>query len=212
MSRFVDRTHAGRALAERLAEYARRDDVTILGLARGGVPVAAQAAQALDLPFDVFLVRKLGVPGHAELAMGAIASGGVRVMNEDVVRELGLSQEAVESVAAQEREELERRERAYRGDRPPARIAGRTVVVVDDGLATGASMRAAVRALADRGAEAIVVAVPVAPPQTCAELEAEADAVVCAHTPEPFRAVGLWYDDFGQVSDDEVREILAASG
>jgi putative phosphoribosyl transferase len=209
MSRFPNRAAAGRELAERLGRYAGRDDTVVLGLARGGVPVAAEVARALRVELDVFLVRKLGVPGHEELAMGAIASGGVRVMNEDVLQQIRLSPEEIESVTAREQAELDRRERTYRDDRPPVPVAGRVAILVDDGLATGSSMRAAVRALRDRDAGTIVVAVPIAPLQTCAELEKEADSVVCAHTPEPFRAVGLWYEDFEQTTDDEVRAIMA---
>jgi putative phosphoribosyl transferase len=209
MSHFPDRAAAGRELAQRLQPYANREDALVLGLARGGMPVAFEVADALQLELDVFLVRKLGVPGHEELAMGAIASGGVRVMNQEVLDRAGISAREVETVAAREQSELDRRERAYRDDRPPAAVADRTAVLVDDGLATGSSMRAAVTALRERDAAAIVVAVPIAPPQVCAELEREADAVVCAHTPEPFGAVGLWYDDFSQTSDDDVRAIVA---
>jgi putative phosphoribosyl transferase len=206
---FRDRTDGGRVLAERLRDYAQRDDVIVLGLARGGMPVAVEVARALSLPLDVFLVRKLGVPGHEELAMGAIASGGARVMNRAVVDRLALDDEAIEAVAAREQEELERREHAYRDGEPAAEVAGRVGILVDDGLATGASMRAAVRALRQRDAASVVVAVPIAPPRTCAELEDEADVVVCARTPEPFQAVGLWYEDFEQVTDDQVRQLLA---
>jgi predicted phosphoribosyltransferase len=209
MSLFRDRVDAGRQLAERLEPYRRRPDAIVLGLARGGMPVAAEVAPALALPLDVFLVRKLGVPGHEELAMGAIASGGARVMNQQVLDAVALDEDAVEAVAAREQQELERREHVYRDGRPAADVARRVGVLVDDGLATGASMRAAVQALKQRNAAGIVVAVPIAPPETCSELELQADAVVCAHTPEPFQAVGLWYDDFSQVTDDEVRRLLA---
>jgi putative phosphoribosyl transferase len=208
MNMFRDRSEGGRQLGERLEPYARREDAVVLGLARGGVPVAAEVARALALPLDVFLVRKLGVPGHEELAMGAIASGGAQVMNQRVVDTLGLDREAIEAVVAREREELERRERGYREGRPAIDIAGCVGILVDDGLATGASMRAAIQALKQRRAAGIVVAVPIAPPQTCAELQLEADAVVCVRTPEPFQAVGLWYEDFPQVSDEEVRRLL----
>jgi putative phosphoribosyl transferase len=205
---FHDRTEAGRLLAEKLAAYANRPNVQVLALPRGGVPVAYQVARALHAPLDVFLVRKLGVPGHEELAMGAIASGGAHVLNEDVVQALGISQDVLASVAAEELQELERRERAYRGNRPPPDVRGRTVILVDDGLATGSTMRAAIAALRQQGPRRIVVAVPVAAPETCAELQAEADAVVCGATPEPFFSVGLWYHDFSQTRDQEVRDLL----
>jgi putative phosphoribosyl transferase len=208
VSRFADRAAAGRELAQRLEPYANRRDAIVLGLARGGMPVAFEVARALALPLDVFLVRKLGVPGHEELAMGAIASGGVRVVNAQVVDALDLPQDAIDAVAAREHDELDRRERAYRDGRRAAEVAGRIAIVVDDGLATGSSMRAAVQALKERDAAGIVVAVPVAPPHTCAQLEAEADAVICARTPEPFRAVGAWYEDFAQTTDDEVRALM----
>jgi putative phosphoribosyl transferase len=208
-SLFRDRVDGGRQLAECLEPYRQRRDSIVLGLARGGMPVAAEVARVLALPLDVFLVRKLGVPGHDELAMGAIASGGARVMNQEVVGALAIANDAIEAVAAREQHELERRERVYRDGRPAAELAGRVGILVDDGLATGASMRAAVQALKQRKAAGIVVAVPVAPPETCSELEREADAVVCAHTPKPFHAVGLWYDDFPQVTDDQVRQLLA---
>ena len=207
--RFRDRDDAGRRLAAHLAGYAGRDDVIVLALPRGGVPVAYPVAHALRAPLDVFLVRKLGVPGHEELAMGAIASGGTRVLNEEVVRALGIPEETIDRVASAERAELARRERAYRGDRPALDVRGRTVIVIDDGLATGASMRAAVQALRRADAARLVVAVPLGAPETCAAFRDEADEVVCAIMPEPFHAVGLWYDDFSQTTDDEVREILA---
>jgi predicted phosphoribosyltransferase len=209
--RFRDRREAGRLLAARLAHYRGRPDVLVLALPRGGVPVGYEVARALGAPLDVFLVRKLGVPGHEELAMGAVASGGVQVLNDDVIAGLGLSERVVAAVTARELQELERRERLYRGARPPREVHGRTVILVDDGLATGATMRAAIHALRRRGAARIVVAVPVAPLPTCAELRAEADEVVCLFTPEPFFAVGLWYEDFTQTSDDEVRALLADS-
>lgn len=209
MRLFEDRTEAGRHLAVRLGQYAGRSDVVVLALPRGGVPVAYEVARALDASLDVFLVRKLGVPGREELAMGAIASGGVRVLNDDVVRSLRIPQSAIEAAAAEQQSELERRERAYRGDRPTPEIAGRTVILVDDGLATGSTMRAAAGALAAQRPARIVVAVPVAAAETCAELEREVDEIVCLRTPDPFYAVGLWYDDFAQTTDDEVRELLA---
>ena len=205
---FADRREAGRRLASRLGAYKGRDDVVVLGLPRGGVPVAYEIATALGAPLDVFLVRKLGVPGHAELAMGAIASGGVRVLNEDVIDWYGLSEAAIERVAAEEQEELARREREYRKDQPPPDLHGRTVVLVDDGLATGSTMKAAVKAARTLEPARIVVAVPVGAADTCRELAALADEVVCAYTPEPFSAVGLWYRDFSQTTDDEVRELL----
>lgn len=205
---FTDRLHAGRELAGLLASYAGRPDVTILALPRGGVPVAAQVADALGAPLDVFLVRKLGTPGHRELAMGAIASGGVRVVNEDVVRWLGISPGQLERAAAEEAIELERREATYRDGRAPADVAGRIVVLVDDGLATGSTMRAAVQAVKQRNPAKVIVAVPVGARETCRGLQAIADEVICARTPEPFSAVGQWYLNFDQTSDDEVRALL----
>jgi predicted phosphoribosyltransferase len=208
MIRFRNRSEAGRLLAEKLAAYANRPDVIVLALPRGGVPVAYEVARALEAPLDVFLVRKLGVPGHEEFAFGAIATGGVRVLNEDVVRALGIPPDMIEAIAAHEQKELERRERLYRGDRPAPDVRGRTVIVVDDGLATGATMLAAVKALRSRGAGRIVVAVPIASPETCDQLAEKVDDIVCAVTPEPFYGVGLWYEDFSQTTDDEVRELL----
>jgi predicted phosphoribosyltransferase len=205
---FRDRTEAGRLLAERLGAYAGCPDVLVLGLPRGGVPVAREVARALGAPLDVFLVRKLGVPGHEELAMGALASGGVCVLNDEAVRELRIPRRIIEAVASRELRELRRRERAYRGGRPAPDVRGRTVILVDDGLATGATMRAAVAALRRLGPARIVVAVPVAPPSTCRDLCDEADECVCIITPEPFQAVGLWYEDFSQTTDDEVRTLL----
>jgi predicted phosphoribosyltransferase len=183
--------------------------VLVLALPRGGVPVAFEVARALGAPLDVFLVRKLGVPGHEELAMGAIATGGVRVVNEAVVRELGIGGEVIDAVAGRERAELERRERAYRGERPAPEVRGRAVILVDDGLATGSTMRAAALAVRRQEPERVVVAAPVAARATCAELLAEVDDVVCAATPEPFYGVGRWYEDFSQTTDEEVRELLA---
>jgi putative phosphoribosyl transferase len=205
---FRDRTEAGYKLAESLREYAKRDDVLVLALPRGGVPVAAAVADSLGAPLDVFLVRKLGVPGQEELAMGAVSSGGVRVLNAEIVHELGIPRETIERVAQAELRELERRDRLYRGERPHPSVSGKTVILVDDGLATGSSMRAAVRALRLQSPERIVVAVPVAAGQTCDLLRAEADHVVCAATPHPFFAVGQWYQDFSQTTDEQVRELL----
>jgi len=205
---FRDRTEAGRVLASQLKAYANRPDVVVLALPRGGVPVAYEVAKALNAPLDVFLVRKLGVPWQEELAMGAIATGGTRVLNEEVVRYLRIPEEVIHKVAANEQRELERREGIYRGDRPPLEVRGRTVIVVDDGLATGSSMRAAVTALRQRQPARIVVAVPVAAPSTCDEFKAEVDELVCTLTPEPFSAVGLWYEDFSQTTDEEVRALL----
>jgi len=205
---FGNRAEAGQRLAAKLGQYANRPDVLILALPRGGVPVAYEVAQALHAPLDIFLVRKLGLPGHEELAMGAIASGGARVLNEDVVQNLRVPEEVIAAVAAREQQELERRERAYRGDRPAPSVRGRTVILVDDGLATGSTMRAALAALRRQGPARIVVAVPVGAPATCAEFQNEADEVVCARTPEPFYAVGLWYGDFSQTTDEEVHDLL----
>jgi predicted phosphoribosyltransferase len=206
---FLDRAHAGRVLAGLLERFRGRDDVLILALPRGGVPVGFEVARALAVPFDVFIVRKLGVPGHEELAFGAIASGGVRVLNQAVVAELGLTETLIDAVTARERRELERREQAYRDGRPPEDVRGKTVLVVDDGLATGATMKAGVSALRSQGPAGIVVAVPVAAAQTCREIEPLVDEIVCAVTPEPFYAVGLWFDDFSATSDDDVRSLLA---
>jgi len=203
-----NRSEAGRLLAGHLKSYADRADVIVLALPRGGVPVAFEVAEALRAPLDVFVVRKLGVPGQEELAMGAIATGGVRVTNDEVLRHLHISGEVLEAAAEQEARELERREREYRGGRPAPDLRGRTVILVDDGLATGSTMRAAARALRELEPERIVVAVPVGAPQTCEEFRSEVDEVVCAMTPEPFRGVGLWYDDFTQTSDEEVHELL----
>jgi predicted phosphoribosyltransferase len=206
---FDNRTHAGRVLAERLGAYAGRAGLLVLALPRGGVPVAYEVARALNAPLDVFLVRKLGLPGQEELAMGAIASGGIRVLNEEVVSSLGVPDYVLDDVAERERGELERRQRAYRDDRPLPDVRGRTVILVDDGLATGSTMRAAVAALRQLGPDRIVVAVPVASAGTCAELQGKVDDVVCVHTPEPFYAVGFWYADFRETTDEEVRNLLA---
>jgi predicted phosphoribosyltransferase len=208
---FRDRTEAGRRLSEKLAAYVGRSDVIVLGLPRGGVPVAFEVARELRAPLDVFIVRKLGVPGYEELAMGAIASGGVRVLNEDVVRQIPNATAIIEAVTAQETAELQRREREYRDGCRAPELRGRIVILVDDGLATGATMRAAVAALRQCGVAQIVVAVPVGSPETCAEFAEEVDETICAITPEFFRAVGQYYDDFSQTTDDEVRELLAAA-
>jgi putative phosphoribosyl transferase len=205
---FPNRAEAGRRLAEKLESYAGREDVIVLGLPRGGVPVAYEVAQRLGAPLDVFIVRKLGVPGFEELALGAIASGGVRVLNEDVVRVLPSANELVESVTARELAELQRREETYRDGRPAPELRGRITILVDDGLATGATMRAAVKALRQLGVAKIIVAVPVGAADTCRELEQEVDETVCVMAPEWFQAVGQFYEDFSQTSDDEVRELL----
>lgn len=208
---FVDRRDAGRTLARLLADHRDRPDVVVLGLPRGGVPVAFEVARALQAPLDVLIVRKLGIPGHEEYAMGAIASGGLRVMNPDA-RALGVSAAAMEAVVKREQREIERRERLYRHGRPPPVLDGHIVILVDDGLATGSTMRAAAMAVRQRNPKRIVVAVPVASIEACEEFRAEADEVVCASTPHPFMAVGAWYHNFEQTSDDEVRRLLDASG
>ena len=209
---FRDRAAAGRRLAKKLEAYIAREDTVVLGLARGGVPVAYEVATHLRLPLDVYIVRKLGVPGHGELAMGAIASGGARVVNEDVIRYLQPDADKIlDAVTATETAELERREREYRAGRPPLEVRGRVVILVDDGLATGASMRAAAESLRQKDAAKIVVAVPVGAPETCQEFEKEVDETVCAITPQWFQAVGQYYEDFSQTSDDEVRELLDAA-
>ena len=207
---FKDRIEAGGFLADKLTNYTDRRDTIVLGLPRGGIPVAYEVAQKLHAPLDVFTVRKLGVPGHEELAMGAIASGGVRVLNHDVLSYIKIPDEEIDRVAADELRELERRERLYRGARPPLEVRDRIVIVVDDGLATGSTMRAAVKALRQKRPKQIVVAAPVGARETCDSFGDEVDVLcVCALTPEPFRAVGLWYADFEQTSDDEVRNLLA---
>lgn len=208
---FIDRHDAGRALAARLAKYSGRDDVIVLALPRGGVPVAYEVAQALGAPLDLFLVRKLGTPGHRELAMGAIASGGIRVLNEDVVRWYSIPESAIERVVREEQEELERREREYRGGRQAPDLGDRIVILIDDGLATGSTMRAAAQAVRELHPSRVVVAVPVGARETCAELAAIADEIICARMPEPFSAVGQWYLDFDQTGDDEVRALLQKS-
>jgi len=206
---FANRTEAGRLLVEKLVKYAGRDDVIVLGLPRGGVPVAFEVAHRLGAQLDVFIVRKLGVPGFEELAAGAIASGGVRVLNEDVMRSIPHADEAIDAVTIRETAELERREQIYREGRPAPQLRDRIVILVDDGLATGATMRAAIEALRQSGAAKIVVAVPVGPQDTCRELEEEADEAICLSTPEFFQAVGQYYEDFSQTSDEDVRELLS---
>jgi predicted phosphoribosyltransferase len=211
-SRFRDRHEAGRRLAAKLGAYANRSDVIVLALPRGGVPVGYEVAKALGAPLDVFVVRKLGLPWHEELAMGAIASGGVRVLDPGLLRAARVSEADLARVTANEQAELERRELQYRGDRPFPDLRGKTVILVDDGLATGATMRAAVAALRQEGPARIVVAVPVAAPDTCEAFRDLADEVVCAETPEPFQAVGLWYNDFSQTTDEEVHDLLERAG
>ena len=206
--RFQDRFEAGKLLAEKLGAYRNRPDVLVLALPRGGVPVAFEVAKALKAPLDIFLVRKLGVPGHEELAMGAIASGGVSVLNPQVVEGLRIPEAIITRVAAQEQQELERREHLYRGSRPALDVHNRTVILVDDGLATGSTMRAAAAALRQRQPARLVIGVPTAAPETCEEFKTEVDEIVCATSPEPFFAVGLSYEDFAQTTDAEVRELL----
>jgi predicted phosphoribosyltransferase len=211
MALYRDRRDAGRKLAAALERYRGRPGVTVLALPRGGVPVAYEVARALAAPLDVFIVRKLGFPEKEELAMGALASGGVRVLNETLLHRYHVPEPVVAAVVAREQRELMRREQAYRHGRPPAPVAGRTVILVDDGLATGSTMRAGVAGLRQRGPAHIAVAVPIAAPDTCAALAAVVDDIVCAATPEPFHAVGLWYDDFDQTGDDEVQRLLDAA-
>ncbi|MFA7095540.1 MAG: phosphoribosyltransferase [Gammaproteobacteria bacterium] len=206
--RFRDRREAGRKLAEKLLPYAGRPDVVVLALPRGGVPVGFEVAERLGVPLDVFVVRKLGVPGHEDLAMGAVASGGTRVLNREVIDPLHIPEAIVDAASDLESHELARRERLYRHDRPVVNVRGRTVLLVDDGLATGATMRSAIRALRELGPRTITIAVPVAAADTCESLSEEADVTVCAITPEPFYAVGFWYEDFSQTTDEEVRELL----
>ena len=207
--RFRDRKQAGRLLAERLRKYAGRDDVVVLALPRGGVPVGYEVAKELGAPLGLLLVRKVGVPGHEELAMGAIATGGLLVLDDGIVRALGIGESELQRAVAAEARELERRAAAYNGNRDPPQVEGKTVILVDDGLATGATMRAAAVTVRQLNPARIVVAVPVASAETCREFEDVVDEIVCEVTPQPFRAVGLWYDDFSQTSDDEVRELLA---
>ena len=207
--KFVDRTEAGRELATVLApRYAGRADVVVLGLPRGGVPVAYELAIALEAPLDVFVVRKLGLPGHEEFGIGAVATGGVRVVDESVLRAYGVDAETLEAITQRERLELNRRERLYRDDRPPAPLPGRTLILVDDGLATGSTMRAAVAALRAEGPRAIVIAVPVGAGETCETMALLVDDIVCLEMPEPFYAVGLWYENFDQTGDQEVHDLL----
>lgn len=205
--RFEDRREAGQHLAERLSRYAG-EDILVLGLPRGGVPVAYEVAKKLNAPLDIFTVRKLGVPGHEEYAMGAIASGGVRVLNDEALRELGITAAELEGTFEEELAELERREALYRGDRPAPALEGRTVLLVDDGMATGASMAAALKALRQHNPARVIVAVPAASRTVCEQFEALADELICAITPEPFMAVGVWYERFEQTSDEEVQELL----
>lgn len=208
MSFFNDRTDAGKRLAERLSEYANREDVLILALPRGGVPVAFEVAKELNLKMDIFIVRKLGVPGNEELAMGAIASGNIRVLNEDVIRSFRIPQTEIDESTANELRELERRERIYRKNRLIPKISGSTVILIDDGLATGATMRAAVAAVKTKNPAKVIIAVPVAAPDTCNDFGSEVDEVICVATPEPFYGVGAWYEDFSQTTDKEVCELL----
>ena len=208
---FLNRTDAGRKLAGHLAAYANRADVIVLGLPRGGVPVAFEVARALHAPLDVFLSRKLGVPGQEELAFGALASGGVCVLDQDLIREVGISPEEVARVTEKAQKELERRESVYRAGRPPLRVEGLTALLVDDGIATGSSIRAGAQALRQMKPARIVIAVPVAPASTCKRLRDEVDELVCLHMPEMFFAIGQFYEDFSQLSDEEVIDFLRRS-
>jgi putative phosphoribosyl transferase len=209
IAKFLNRTEAGQLLATKLKAHANRSDVIVLGLPRGGIPVAFEVAKALYLPLDVCLVRKLAVPGQKELAMGAIASDGVRVLNYDIVSSLGISSRKIDEVAARELRELQRRDRVYRGNRPSPNLKDRTVILVDDGIATGANMRAAITVLREEQPRSIIVAIPVASSSICDELRSEVDKLVCLMTPEPFYSVGLWYDYFSQITDEEVSKLLA---
>lgn len=208
MHQFKDRREAGRILAQDLSAYAGRSDLIVFALPRGGVPVAYEVALALNAPLDIFIVRKLGLPGREELAIGAIASGGIRVLNEDIIHALHIPEEMINLVAQQELRELQRREQSYRGNRPPLDAQGKTVILVDDGLATGASMRAAITGVRTHAPNQIVIAVPTAAPETCEALEFDVNEIVCSMTPEPFLGVGRWYENFSQVSDEEVRTCL----
>ena len=206
--RFTDRRAAGRALAERLGAYAHRSDVVVLALPRGGVPVAYEVAQALDAPLDVFLVRKIGVPGHEELAMGAIAAGGIEVLHQDPIQYLGITRQQIDQVIARERENIRHAHDTFVGERAPIAVKDRIVILIDDGLATGATMEAAIAALRTQGPIKIVIAVPVGPVDTCERFKSLADEVICLFAPKNFRAVGQWYDDFDPTSDDEVKALL----
>lgn len=208
MTYYRDRSHAGKALAKSLNQYSGNDDVIILALPRGGVPVAFEVAQELDLPLDLLLVRKLGLPGQEEYAMGAIAESGITYINQEVVRQLSIPKSVIDRVIAKESRELDRRRQIYRGNRPPLDLEGKTVIIVDDGLATGSTMRAAVNALKQAGPKSVVVAVPVGADDSCRELELIADKLICLHSPSPFYGVGMWYRDFGQTSDPEVLSLL----
>jgi predicted phosphoribosyltransferase len=208
MAQFRDRRDAGRILAQDLAAYAERSDVVVVALPRGGVPVAYEVALALSAPLDIFVVRKLGLPGQEELAIGAIASGGIRVLNEDIIHALYIPEDMIDNVAQQELRELQRREQMYRGDRPPLDVHDKTVILIDDGLATGASMRAAVAGLRAQQPARIVIAVPTAAPETCNAFEFQVDEIVCSITPAPFLGVGRWYEDFSQITDEQVRTLL----
>ena len=208
---FQNRAEAGQVLARRLQQYKNQPDMLVLGLPRGGVPVAYEVARELNAPLDVFIVRKLGVPGHEELGMGAIATGGVRILHEGIIREFGISQELIDSVSEREQAELDRRNRLYRGDRPAPAIKDRTVVIVDDGLATGSTMKAAIQAVRQQAPRRLIVAVPTAPAETCEQVKESADEVVCAITPDPFLAVGGSYADFSQTTDEEVRDLIASA-
>lgn len=209
MTLFKDRVDAGKKLAKRLENFAGRKDVIVLALPRGGVPIAFEVAKAINAPLDVFLVRKLGMPGQEEFAMGAIAPGGIRVRNEDVIRYGKISDETIEAVAQKENQELDRRMSEYRGTRPFPELDGRSVILVDDGLATGATMRAAVKAVKSLNPAKVIVAVPVGAMETCSEFEFEVDETICMETPRSLSAIGVWYDDFSQTSDQEVRDYLA---
>lgn len=205
---FANRVEAGRHLARKLQKYAGRKDLIVLGIPRGGVPVAFEVANALGAPLDIFLSRKLGVPGQEELAFGALATGGIRILDRDLVLELGISEEEINRVTRTVQAELERRERVYRENRPPLRLEGKTALLIDDGIATGSSMRAAIEALRQTKPARVVVAVPVAPLRTCDRLRSEVDELICAYAPESFFAIGQFYEDFSQISDEEVTELL----
>lgn len=211
MAYFTDRKQAGKKLANELQKYKNRDKVVVLGLPRGGVPVAYQVAKELNAHLDVFVVQKIGVPTHPELAMGAIASGGVKVTNENVIRQAGVSEEQIEEVVQEEKQELERREKLYRGSRPDIDLEGKTVILVDDGMATGASMRAALKALKKHNPEKVIIAVPTAPKDSCEEFRSKVDKMICLQTPTPFWGVGGSYQDFSQTTNQEVRELLEKS-